>query len=71
VLCAARRFDSANTPVATLLEADQIYVRFISGNDYRAVKVGEKAEVRWIRFPRRFFEGVGGADQPAKRNFAA
>ena len=48
-----------NTPVATLLEADQIYVRiYIPETIIGRVKVGEKAEVRVDSFPKTVFEGV-------------
>jgi membrane fusion protein YbhG len=48
-----------NTPVATLLEQDQIYVRiYIPETIIGRVKVGEKAEVRVDSFPKTVFEGV-------------
>lgn len=48
-----------NTPVATLLEADQIYVRiYIPETELGRVKLGEKAEVRIDSFPKTVFEGV-------------
>lgn len=48
-----------NTPVATLLEQDQIYVRiYIPETVIGRVKVGEKAEVRVDSFPKMVFEGV-------------
>ena len=48
-----------NTPVATLLEADQIYVRiYIPETIIGRVKVGEKAEVRVDSFPQTVFVGV-------------
>ena len=48
-----------NTPVATLLEADQIYVRiYIPETIIGRVRVGEKAEVRVDSFPKTVFEGV-------------
>jgi multidrug resistance efflux pump len=48
-----------NTPVATLLEAEQIYVRiYIPETIIGRVRVGEKAEVRVDSFPKTVFEGV-------------
>jgi HlyD family secretion protein len=48
-----------NTPVATLLEQDQIYVRiYIPETEIGHVRVGEKAEVRVDSFPKTVFEGV-------------
>jgi HlyD family secretion protein len=48
-----------NTPVATLLEADQIYVRiYIPETELGRVQVGQKAEVRVDSFPKTVFEGV-------------
>jgi membrane fusion protein YbhG len=48
-----------NTPVATLLEQDQIYVRiYIPETELGRVQVGQKAEVRVDSFPKTFFEGV-------------
>jgi HlyD family secretion protein len=48
-----------NTPVATLLERDQIYVRiYIPETEIGLVKIGEKAEVRVDSFPKQVFEGV-------------
>lgn len=48
-----------NTPVATLLESDQIYVRiYIPETELGRVKLGEKAEVRVDSFPDTLFEGV-------------
>ena len=48
-----------NTPVATLLEAEQIYVRiYIPETIIGRVRVGEKAEVRVDSFPKAVFEGV-------------
>jgi HlyD family secretion protein len=47
-----------NTPVATLLEQDQIYVRiYIPETEIGHVKVGQKAEVRVDSFPKKVFEG--------------
>src|SRR3989454_3233128 len=41
-----------NTPVATLLEKDQIYVRiYIPETEYGRLKLGQKAEVRVDSFP--------------------
>jgi len=48
-----------NTPVATLLEKDQIYVRiYIPETEYGRLKLGQKAEVRVDSFPNTVFEGV-------------
>jgi HlyD family secretion protein len=48
-----------NTPVATLLEKDQIYIRiYIPETQIGHVKVGQKAEVRVDSFPKTAFEGV-------------
>jgi HlyD family secretion protein len=48
-----------NTPVATLLEKDQIYVRiYIPETEYGRLKLGQKAEVRVDSFPKTVFEGV-------------
>jgi HlyD family secretion protein len=48
-----------NTPVATLLEKDQIYVRiYIPETQYGRVKLGQNAEVRADSFPNQVFEGV-------------
>ncbi|HEX4544877.1 MAG TPA: efflux RND transporter periplasmic adaptor subunit [Candidatus Acidoferrum sp.] len=48
-----------NTPVATLLEKDQIYVRiYIPETQYGRVKLGQGAEVRVDSFPNQVFEGV-------------
>jgi HlyD family secretion protein len=48
-----------NTPVATLLEKDQIYVRiYIPETEIGRVKLGQKAEVRLDSFPKTVFEGV-------------
>jgi multidrug resistance efflux pump len=48
-----------NTPVATLLEKDQIYVRiYIPETEIGRVKVGQKAEVRVDSFPKTTFDGV-------------
>jgi HlyD family secretion protein len=50
---------SPNTPVATLLEQDQIYVRiYIPETELGRVKLGQKAEVRVDSFPKTVFEGV-------------
>jgi multidrug resistance efflux pump len=47
-----------NTPVATLLEKDQIYVRiYIPETEYGRIKVGQKAEVRVDSFPNTVFDG--------------
>jgi HlyD family secretion protein len=48
-----------NTPVATLLEKDQIYVRiYIPETEYGRLKLGQKAEVRVDSFPNSVFEGT-------------
>jgi multidrug resistance efflux pump len=48
-----------NTPIATLLEKDQIYVRiYIPETEYGRLKLGQKAEVRVDAFPKQVFEGV-------------
>jgi multidrug resistance efflux pump len=47
-----------NTPVATLLEQDQIYVRiYIPETQIGLIKVGQKAEVRVDSFPNQVFDG--------------
>src|SRR5262249_23233035 len=47
-----------NTPVATLLEKDQIYVRiYIPETELGRVKLGQKAEVRVDSFPKTVFDG--------------
>lgn len=48
-----------NTPIATLLERDQIYLRiYIPETQIGNVKLGQKAEVRIDSFPKKTFEGV-------------
>jgi len=48
-----------NTPVATLLERDQIYVRiYIPETIIGRVHVGQKAEIRVDSFPNQVFQGV-------------
>ena len=48
-----------NTPVATLLERDQIYVRiYIPETVIGRVHVGQKAEIRVDSFPNQVFHGV-------------
>jgi HlyD family secretion protein len=48
-----------NTPIATLLEQEQIYVRiYIPETEIGRVKLGAKAEVRVDSFPKTVFEGV-------------
>src|SRR5256886_4111239 len=48
-----------NTPVATLLEKDQTYVRiYIPETEIGGIKVGQKAEVRVDSFPNTAFDGV-------------
>ena len=47
-----------NTPVATLLERNQIYVRiYIPETEFGRIKLGEKAEVRVDSFPNIVFDG--------------
>ena len=48
-----------NTPIATLLERDQIYVRiYIPETQIGHVQLGEKAEIRVDSFPHQVFNGV-------------
>src|SRR5262249_2389210 len=48
-----------NTPIATLLEADQIYVRiYIPETVIGQVHVGQRAEIRVDSFPNQTFPGV-------------
>jgi HlyD family secretion protein len=48
-----------NTPVATLLERDQIYVRiYIPETQIGHVHLGQKAEIRVDSFPNQSFSGV-------------
>ena len=48
-----------NTPVATLLERDQIYVRiYIPETEIGHVQIGQKAEVRVDSFPKQVFSGT-------------
>ena len=48
-----------NTPVATLLEKDQTYVRiYIPETEYGRIKLGQKAEVRVDSFPNTVFDGA-------------
>jgi HlyD family secretion protein len=48
-----------NTPVATLLEKDQIYVRiYIPETEYGRIKLGQKAEIRVDSFPNTVFAGA-------------
>ena len=47
-----------NTPVATLLEKDQTYVRiYIPETEYGRIKLGQKAEVHVDSFPKTVFDG--------------
>jgi HlyD family secretion protein len=47
-----------NTPVATLLERDQIYVRiYIPETELGRLQLGQKAEVRVDSFPKTVFDG--------------
>jgi HlyD family secretion protein len=48
-----------NTPIATLLERDQIYVRiYVPETEIGHVQVGQKAEVKVDSFPKETFSGV-------------
>jgi len=48
-----------NTPVATLLERDQIYVRiYIPETQIGRVQLGQKAEIRVDSFPNQVFNGM-------------
>ncbi len=48
-----------NTPIATLLEREQIYVRiYIPETQIGHVQLGEKAEIRVDSFPNQTFNGV-------------
>ena len=48
-----------NTPIATLLERNQIYVRiYIPETEIGRVRLGQKGEVRVDSFPKTVFEGV-------------
>jgi HlyD family secretion protein len=48
-----------NTPIATLLESDQIYVRiYIPETQIGHIRVGQKAEIRVDSFPHETFTGV-------------
>lgn len=48
-----------NTPVATLLESDQIYVRiYIPATEIGRVRLGQKAELSVDSFPNQVFNGV-------------
>src|SRR5258707_14803044 len=48
-----------NTPIATLLEKDQIYVRiYIPETEIGRVNLGQKAEVRVDSFPSTAFDGI-------------
>jgi membrane fusion protein YbhG len=48
-----------NTPVATLLERDQIYVRiYIPETELGHVQLGQKAEIHVDSFPKTAFDGV-------------
>jgi multidrug resistance efflux pump len=48
-----------NTPIATLLERDQIYVRiYIPETQIGRVQLGEKAEIHVDSFPNQVFNGV-------------
>jgi membrane fusion protein YbhG len=47
-----------NTPVATLLEKDQTYVRiYIPETEFGRIKLGQKAEIRVDSFPNTVFDG--------------
>lgn len=48
-----------NTPIATLLERDQIYVRiYIPETEIGRIHLGQKAEIRVDSFPNQSFSGV-------------
>jgi multidrug resistance efflux pump len=48
-----------NTPVATLLERDQIYVRiYVPETEIGRVHLGQKAQIRVDSFPNQFFDGA-------------
>jgi multidrug resistance efflux pump len=48
-----------NTPVATLLESDQIYLRiYIPETELGKVRVGQKADVKVDSFPKETFSGM-------------
>jgi len=48
-----------NTPIATLLERDQIYVRiYIPETEIGHVRIGQPAEVRVDSFPKTAFNGI-------------
>jgi HlyD family secretion protein len=48
-----------NTPIATLLESDQIYVRiYIPETELGKIRLGQKAEIRVDSFPKQAFNGV-------------
>jgi multidrug resistance efflux pump len=48
-----------NTPVATLLERDQIYVRiYVPETQIGQVQLGQKADIRVDSFPNQVFNGV-------------
>ena len=48
-----------NTPIATLLERDQIYVRiYVPETQIGRVQLGEKAEIRIDSFPNQIFNGT-------------
>jgi HlyD family secretion protein len=48
-----------NTPLATLLERDQLYIRiYVPETQIGLVRVGQKAEIRVNSFPNDVFEGV-------------
>jgi multidrug resistance efflux pump len=48
-----------NTPVATLLERDQVYIRiYIPETEIGHVRLGQQAEVRVDSFPNTVFNGV-------------
>jgi multidrug resistance efflux pump len=48
-----------NTPIATLLERDQIYVRiYIPETEIGRVHLGQKAQIRVDSFPKQAFDGA-------------
>ncbi len=48
-----------NTPIATLLERDQIYVRvYVPETEYGHIQVGQKADIHVDSFPKEVFHGT-------------
>jgi len=55
----ARDLIAPNTPVATLLESDQIYVRiYVPETELNKVALGQKAQIRVDPFQKQTFDGV-------------